>query len=107
MKSANNLEFPGLFPGLLDALHRVGHLAVEHMGVAQRGLEIGVVERLLHQLQVAGLAQQFGADVVPEIMKAKSCTPAARAAAARPPDALVGDGATSPRDIVTIALRGT
>src|SRR5262245_61342768 len=63
---------PGLFPGLGNALHGVGHLAVEHMRIARGGLDIGVIERPLHQLEVARRAQQLAGEVVPEIMKPKA-----------------------------------
>ena len=36
---------------------------VEDVGVACRGLDVGVIEGLLDGLQVAGLAQQLGCDV--------------------------------------------
>src|SRR5215472_10413475 len=63
---------PGLFPGLGEALDSVGDLAVEHMGIACRGLEVGVVKRPLHEPDVASLAQQLGAEVVPEIVEAEA-----------------------------------
>jgi hypothetical protein len=58
---------PGLFPGVGEALHGVGDFAIEHMRIARGGLDAGVIECPLHQLQVAGRAQQLGAEVVPEI----------------------------------------
>src|SRR5262245_53521056 len=39
------------------------------MRIARRGLEIAVVERALHQLQVAGRAQKLGAEIVPQVVK--------------------------------------
>ena len=36
--------------------HRVSHIGIEHMRVAQRRLDVAMVECLLHQLEIAGLA---------------------------------------------------
>jgi len=41
------------------------------MGIAQRALDVAMVHGLLHQLEVAGVAKQFAAEVVPEIMEAE------------------------------------
>src|SRR5262245_37174469 len=49
------------------------------MCIARCGLEIGVPERLLYQLEIAGLAQELGAEVVAEVVEAEvghPCPPA-------------------------------
>lgn len=43
---------------LLDGFQRLGHLAVEHVHIAQRRLR---------ELKVAGFAQQLRAEVVPKM----------------------------------------
>ena len=62
---------PGFFPGLCDAFDGGSDVFIKHMGVAQRALDVGMVHRLLHQLQVAGVAQQLGAEVVAEVVEAE------------------------------------
>ena len=60
--SAHFLQFAsGPIPGLRDSLERVGDFVIEHMGIAQRALDVGMVERPLHQLEVARFAQKLGA----------------------------------------------
>src|ERR1700748_1109952 len=48
---------PGIFPGLRELLNRCGNILIQHMGVSQRALDVAVVHCLLHQLQVAAVAQ--------------------------------------------------
>src|SRR5262249_32843243 len=57
--------------GLCDRFHAVGDLGIEHVGVARRRRDRGVIERALYQFQVAGLAQKLGAEVMTEVMKAE------------------------------------
>src|SRR5262249_61783144 len=47
-------------------------LPVGSSGVTQCDLDVGVIGRLLHQLAVAGLAQELGGKVMPMIMKAEA-----------------------------------
>src|SRR5262249_27454034 len=47
---------PGPIPGLRDALHGVGDLVVEDVGIAHGSLDVAMIERALYQFQVAGLA---------------------------------------------------
>src|SRR4051812_14301656 len=42
---------------------------VEHVRVPDRGLDVGVIERLLHELEVAGPAQQLRPEIVPEVVR--------------------------------------
>ena len=68
----------GFFVG---QLHRSGNLGIEHVRVACGGRDVRVVEGALHELEVAGLAQELGAEVMPEVMEAESinasaCEPA-------------------------------
>ena len=60
---------PGLFPGLCDSFHRTGHIGVKDMGVAERALDVAVVQGLLHELEIAGLTQELRAEVVPVVME--------------------------------------
>jgi hypothetical protein len=69
----------GPIPGLCDAFERLGDFVIEHMRILGRGLDVGVVERPLHQLEVAGLAQQLGREIVPEVMEAEADHPRALA----------------------------
>lgn len=65
----------GLFRGLSvarDRLHRGGDLVFEHVRVPCRRLKIGVVQHLLHKLEVAGLAQHLGAEIMPEVVESKT-----------------------------------
>ena len=62
----------GLSLGLRHALDGGGDIFVQHMRVPQRGLDIAVVQRLLDQLEVAGVAQQLGAEVMSEVVKAEA-----------------------------------
>src|SRR5262245_3360619 len=43
---------PGLFPGPCELFDGVADLVIEQVHVARRCLEIGVVERALHELRV-------------------------------------------------------
>src|SRR6516225_1670024 len=52
-------------------LHRLGDLMIEHMGISGCRFDRGMPERLLHQAQVAGLAQKLRGHVMSEIMDAK------------------------------------
>src|SRR6516225_9189897 len=98
---------PGLFPGLGGAFHGVGDIVVKDMGIFRGGLDIGMAERLLDQFQVAARAQQFGREVMPEVMEAE--TGHASTLAQIPPVALyavVGDGiALAFGAAVVVALR--
>ena len=62
----------GFSSGLLVTLQRFGHLVVEDVGVSRRGLEVGVIEGALHQLEVAGVAQKFGREIVSEVVEPES-----------------------------------
>src|SRR5215831_20238407 len=42
------------------------------MRVAQRRFNVGMIERPLYQLDVAGLAQKLGAEIMPVVVKSKS-----------------------------------
>src|SRR5262249_48005932 len=46
----------GASSGLHDALQRLGDFAVEHVRIADFRLDVGVIERTLYELQVAGVA---------------------------------------------------
>ena len=50
---------------------RLSHFLVKDVCVSRSGFDICVVQRLLHQLEVAGLAQELGSDIMPEIVEAK------------------------------------
>jgi hypothetical protein len=52
---------PGLFPGFCDSFHRTGHIGVKDMGVAECALDVAVIQGLLHELEIAGLAQELRA----------------------------------------------
>jgi hypothetical protein len=43
----------GFCAGLRDGLDGVGNIIIQDMRVTQRALDIAVIERLLHELQVA------------------------------------------------------
>jgi len=45
---------------------------IENVRIARRGLDIRMVERLLHQLQIAGLAQELGREIVPEVVETEA-----------------------------------
>ncbi len=62
----------GWIPGFCDTFQRVGDLVIEHMRIAQRALDIGVVERALHQLDVAGRAQELGSEIMSVVVKPES-----------------------------------
>src|SRR5262249_22068849 len=62
----------GPIPGLCDSLHRLSDLIVEHVGVSRRRLDAGVAERLLHELEVAGFAQELGGEVMPVVVEAEA-----------------------------------
>ncbi len=61
----------GLSSGLLYAIQRGCHLFIQYMGVFRGGLDVGVIHRLLHQLQVASLSQELGPVVVPVVVKSE------------------------------------
>jgi hypothetical protein len=42
------------------------------VGIPGRGLDVGVIERLLHELQIARTPQKLGAEVVPYVVEAKA-----------------------------------
>jgi hypothetical protein len=65
----------GLFPGFLDAIQRHRDVLVKYVGIARRHLDVGVVERLLYQLKVAGLAQNLGREIMSEVVKPKISQP--------------------------------
>src|SRR5262245_29304080 len=48
------------------------------MRIARRRLDIGMVECLLYELQVASLAQELGPQIVTKVMKAKGFDPCPR-----------------------------
>jgi hypothetical protein len=50
---------------------RHSNVFVEDVRIARRGLDIRVVEHLLHQLEVAGVAQQLGRKIMPEIVESE------------------------------------
>jgi len=49
-------------------LQRISHLFVEDVGVACRRLDVGVVECPLHELEIAGVAEQFRPHVMPDVV---------------------------------------
>jgi hypothetical protein len=49
-----------------------GDLGVNHISIAPSIPNVGMVEHLLHELQVAGLAERLGRQIVPEVVKAES-----------------------------------
>lgn len=68
------------------------------MSVTHRGLDVGVVQRPLHQLEVASLTQQLGTEVMAVIVKPEILH--ARCLASSPPGGFqAADG-----DRVTLAL---
>ena len=62
----------GLFSGLRDALHCLSDLVVEYVRIARRGFQISVVECALYQFKVASFAQQFGREIVTEVVEAEA-----------------------------------
>jgi hypothetical protein len=56
----------GFSPGLRHVLDGVGNILIQDMRVSQRGLDVGMIEGLLHQLQVARFSQEFAGKVVPK-----------------------------------------
>src|SRR5580704_10329592 len=42
------------------------------MRIPRRGFQIGMVQSPLHQLDIAGLAQKLGAEVVPEVVESEA-----------------------------------
>ena len=76
------------------------------MRISRRGLDVGMVERALHELEIAGLAQDLGRKIVPIVVEAKSIN--ARALAQSTPRDLhtrIGEGiALALRPAITGAL---
>ena len=70
----NDLAEPGsgFGSGLRHALDGGGDIFVQDVRVPQRGRDVAMVECLLDQLEVAGVAQQFGGEVVPEVVEAEA-----------------------------------
>jgi hypothetical protein len=50
----SGLGVTDLFPGLRYQIERRAYFFVQYVGVAGRGLYVGVIERTLYELQVAG-----------------------------------------------------
>jgi hypothetical protein len=59
-------------PCLGDPLECGGDLVVEHVRVPLGRGDVGVVERLAHEFEIAGLAQQADRGVVPEVVEAEA-----------------------------------
>ena len=57
--------------GLLHCIQTSNQIVIDDMCIFSRGLDVGVVERLLHQLQVASFPQQLCREVVPKVMEPK------------------------------------
>src|SRR5262245_16068431 len=62
----------GPIPGRGDALHAFSDIFVEHVRVTHGRLEVLMVERLLHELEVAGHAQKLGAEVMSIVVNAEA-----------------------------------
>jgi hypothetical protein len=62
----------GLISGLAEFLRRYFNVVIRNMRVPCRGLDIAMVQRALHQLEIAGLPKELGSEVVPEIMKVEA-----------------------------------
>lgn len=62
----------GVCVGLGDLLLGVGDLIIEHMRVFHRGLDVGVIEYPLRDLDVAGLPQHLRTQIVPIVVKSEA-----------------------------------
>src|SRR5262245_32217100 len=60
------------FARLGDALEAFRDLLVEDVSIAQGVADVGMVEHLLHELEVASLTQRLGREIVPEIVEAEA-----------------------------------
>ena len=56
---------------LLYLLQRLRHFFVEYMCIARGGFDVGVVERLLHELEIASVAEEFCTDIMPNVVEAE------------------------------------
>jgi len=59
----------------LDVVKCLGHLFIEDVGVACRRLDVSVIERSLHELEVAGIPKQLRTHVVSDVMEAEVLNP--------------------------------
>jgi hypothetical protein len=41
------------------------------MCIARGGFDVGVVERLLHELEIASVAEEFSTDIMPNVVEAE------------------------------------
>ena len=65
----------GLFAGLLVRVYDrkgVCDLIIERVSVSGRRLDVRVIERLLHKLEVTGLTEKLRPKIMPKIVKAKA-----------------------------------
>src|SRR5258708_16264672 len=62
----------GVSSGLGEPLKGGRDLGIENVGVSDRGLDVGVAERALHQFEIAGVAQKLARKVVAVIMEPES-----------------------------------
>jgi len=75
------------------------------VGVARRRAYVGVVQRPLHKLKIAGCAQQLATKVVPEVVEPEVLDSCARTQA--PPlrlHAAIGEGVAPPFDVTVAGL---
>ena len=63
---------PGLFPGLCDLLECGRHFGIKDVGISDRCRDVRVIEQLLHEFQIASLAQNLSREIVSEVVKPKS-----------------------------------
>src|SRR5262249_20196579 len=69
----SNCPASGPIPGLCgDALHRFGDIALEYVRVSRRRFDVAMVERLLHELEIASRAQELAGKVVAVVVKAEA-----------------------------------
>src|ERR1700738_1506321 len=61
----------GLFPGLCDGFHGARDILIDDMGIAQGALDVAMVHRLLHELEVAAVAQELGPEIMPVVVEAE------------------------------------
>ena len=46
-----------------------GHFVIKDVGILDGGFDVGVVQSLLHQLQVSGFPEQLGCEVVAKVVE--------------------------------------
>jgi hypothetical protein len=69
--TSNGAFEPIRLPSLRRRLHPGGDFLVQHMGVADCGFDLRVVQRSLDELEIARLAQQFCREIMPQIVEAQ------------------------------------